>query len=248
MIARRRLDGGAIRPKKSPCTTAAIAAGRWSRVSSTMPAQNGTSPRGIGRVSARSPSTVNGQEARGEHQRRRRRRSRPRRALSSTGISTISPRTRSGARSATSRETLAPSEVPPTTACVGAEVVEQRDHLLGERGHRVDQRVGRPVGAAVAEQVEGDHVQALGGQRAGQRLLHPARHQLAVQQHHPAVAGAVLGVLEPVAAAGVDEELPDPLGDQHAPARRVPAHEPRKPAARNAPTSARAGVVPELAR
>ena len=37
-------------------------------------------------------------------------------ALLSTGISTISPRTRSGASTATSSETLAPSEVPPTTA------------------------------------------------------------------------------------------------------------------------------------
>ena len=68
----------------------------------------------------------------------------------------------------------------------------------------------------MAEQVEGDHVQPLGGQRAGQRLVHPARHQLAVEQHHPGVAGAVLGVLQPVLArAAVEEELPDALGDQH---------------------------------
>ena len=97
------------------------------------------------------------------------------------------------------------------TACGGVEVVEQRDHLLRERGHRVDERVGRPVGAAVPEQVEGDHVEALGRERPGQRLLHAARHQLAVQQHHPGVAGAVLGVLEPVLA---DEELTDAFGDQ----------------------------------
>ena len=88
--------------------------------------------------------------------------------------------------------------MPPTTAAVRAEVVEQREHLLGERGHRVDERVGGPVGAAVAEQVEGDHVESLGRERPGQRLLHPARHQLAVQQHDPGVAGAVLGVLEAV--------------------------------------------------
>ncbi len=37
-------------------------------------------------------------------------------ALSRTGISQISPRTRSGARSATSSETFAPSDVPPMTA------------------------------------------------------------------------------------------------------------------------------------
>ncbi len=98
---------------------------------------------------------------------------------------------------------------------VGAEVVEQEHHLLGERGHGVDQRIGGPVGAAVAEEVEGHHVQTLGGQRAGQRLLHPARHQLAVQQDDPAVPAAVLGVLQAVASrVALDEELPDPLGDQ----------------------------------
>ena len=40
----------------------------------------------------------------------------PSRALSRTGISTSSPRTRSGAAAAASRLTLAPSEVPPITA------------------------------------------------------------------------------------------------------------------------------------
>ena len=39
------------------------------------------------------------------------------RALLRTGISTIRPRTRSGAITATSSETLAPSDVPPITAC-----------------------------------------------------------------------------------------------------------------------------------
>ena len=39
-----------------------------------------------------------------------------RRALSSTGISTTIPRRRSGASAATERVTLAPSDVPPTTA------------------------------------------------------------------------------------------------------------------------------------
>ena len=37
-------------------------------------------------------------------------------ALSSTGISTIMPRTRSGACTAASSVALAPSEVPPSTA------------------------------------------------------------------------------------------------------------------------------------
>ena len=97
------------------------------------------------------------------------------------------------------------------------QVVEEGDDLLAERGHRVDERVGRPVGAPVAEQVEGDHVEPLGGQGTGQGLVHPARHQLAVEEHHPGVATAVLGVLEAVARGRVlDEELADALGDQHA--------------------------------
>ena len=40
----------------------------------------------------------------------------PSRALSSTGISTIMPRTRSGAVTAASSVAFAPSDVPPTTA------------------------------------------------------------------------------------------------------------------------------------
>ncbi len=99
---------------------------------------------------------------------------------------------------------------------LGTEVVEQGDHLLAEGGHRVGQRVRRTVGAAVPEQVEGHHVQTLGRQGARERLVHPARHQLAVQEHHPRVARAVLGVLEPVPSPGVlEEELADPLADQH---------------------------------
>jgi hypothetical protein len=41
----------------------------------------------------------------------------PSSALSSTGISTSMPRTRSGAATVASSVALAPSEVPPTTAC-----------------------------------------------------------------------------------------------------------------------------------
>ena len=100
---------------------------------------------------------------------------------------------------------------------LGTEVVEQGDDLLGEGRHRVDQRVRRPVRAAVAEQVEGHHVQAVSREGPRQRLVHPARHQLPVQQHHPVVAGAVLGVLEAVATTVgmAEEELPNALGDQH---------------------------------
>ena len=69
----------------------------------------------------------------------------------------------------------------------------------------------------MAQQVERDDVQSLGGERACERLLHPARHQLAVQEDDPGVAAAVLGELEAVATLlGLEEELSDPLGDQHA--------------------------------
>ena len=37
----------------------------------------------------------------------------------------------------------------------------------------------------MAEQVDGDHVGARGGQVAGQRLVHPARHQLPVERARP---------------------------------------------------------------
>ena len=147
------------------------------------------------------------------------------RALSSTGISTIRPLTRSGAVGRHLERDVGAERRTADDGLLGAEVVEQRDDLVGERRHRVDQRVGRPVGAAVAEQVEGHHVQPLAGERARERLVHPARHQLAVEQHDPVGAGAVLGVLEPLLArAAVEEELPDPLGDQHgAKSSRSPA-------------------------
>ena len=100
---------------------------------------------------------------------------------------------------------------------VRTEVVEQGDDLVTERTHRVDERVRRSVRTPVAEQVEGHHVQPLAGQRSGERLLHPARHQLAVEQDDPVRTRAVLGVLESFGArAAVEEELPDALGDQHA--------------------------------
>ena len=143
-------------------------------------------------------------------------------ALSRTGISTSSPRTRPGASTATSSETLAPSDVPPMTAWSAPRWSSSSTTCSAKAVHRVDQRVGGPVRAAVTEQVEGHHVQALLGERPGEGLLHPARHQLAVHQHDPLVAAAVLGVLQAVASGlGLDEELSDPFGDQrgrgHAP-------------------------------
>ena len=66
-------------------------------------------------------------------------------ALSSTGISMISPRTRSGAMSATSRQTLAPREVPPITACSAPRWSSRATTCSREGGHRVD-AAGRPGG------------------------------------------------------------------------------------------------------
>ncbi len=75
----------------------------------------------------------------------------------------------------------------------------------------------------MAEQVERHDVQPLRSHGPGQRLLHPARHEQAVQEHDPLVARAVLGELQPVAPrVGLDEELADPLAHQHG--RNLAAH------------------------
>ena len=96
------------------------------------------------------------------------------------------------------------------------ELVEQGHHLLGEGRDGVDQRVVGPVGAAMAEQVQRDDVEPRRREVTRQRLLHPPRHQLAVQQNHPRLAAAVLGVFESVTRGfGVEEELADPFGDEH---------------------------------
>ena len=175
-----------------------------------MPAQNGTTPRGTARVTARRPLIDSGTK-RERNSSGANARMPASSALSSTGISAITPRTRSGASTATSREALAPSEVPPTTAWSMPTVVQQRDDLLAEGGHGVLERVLGAVRAPVAEHVHGQHVRPGGGQVAREGLVHPARHQLPVHEHDPAVAAAVLGVLQPVA---VVEELADPLRNQ----------------------------------
>ena len=115
----------------------------------------------------------------------------PSRALSSTGISTIIALTRSGAMRATVSAVLAPSEVPPITACFDLEVVEQADHLLGEEGHRVIDHLGGPIGVAVPEQVHGHDPVAPGGHRGRQAVEHVAVHEQPVDEHERAVALAV---------------------------------------------------------
>ena len=68
-------------------------------------------------MTARSPSTVNGRN-RAANISGAKARIPASTALSRTGISINNPRTRSGARSATSSATFAPSDVPPTIASV----------------------------------------------------------------------------------------------------------------------------------
>ncbi len=68
----------------------------------------------------------------------------------------------------------------------------------------------------MAEQVDGDDMEALTGEVTSQWLLHPSRHQLPMDQHHPAVTGAVLGVLESVTTGlALEEELANAFGDEH---------------------------------
>ena len=173
-------------------------------------------PRGIGRVTRRTAVDRERQEPGGEQQRRERQDAGLHRVVEDRHLHDQPTHPLGCDRGHLERDVGAQRRAADD-CLLGAQVVEQGDHLLAERGHRVDQRVGGPVGPPVPEQVEGHHVEPLRGERPRQWLLHPSRHQLAVQQHHPRVARAVLGVLEPVAAGlALEEELADPLGHQHA--------------------------------
>ena len=132
-------------------------------------------------------------------------------ALSSTGISTSRPTDALGREDSNLERHVGPERRAAHHGLVGTEVVEQADDLLAERGHRVEQRVVGPVGAAVPEKVDRDHVRTGGRELARQRLVHPARHQLAVHQDDPPLTRAVLGVLD---AVTVVEVLADAFGDE----------------------------------
>jgi putative intracellular protease/amidase len=82
------------------------------------------------------------------------------------------------------------------------EVGEQRHDLAAELGHRVAPHVGRPVRLAVPEQVERQHTVAALGQRAGERVVHVAAEQQAVEQHDDARPFAVGAVGQPAAGVG----------------------------------------------
>jgi hypothetical protein len=84
----------------------------------------------------------------------------------------------------------------PDDRLVDLQVIEQRDDLLAEEGHRVDAHVVRALRAPVPQQVDRDDSVAALGQGARQRRLHRLRQQQAVHEHDHARALAVLGVHE----------------------------------------------------
>ena len=154
----RSREDGAIRPKKMPWMAAAIGPGRWSRVSSSDPGpERYDAPRHRPAWPARTPVTDNGRN-RERNSSGANARIPASSALSSTGISAIRPRTRSGASDGDLEGDVGPQRGAADDGLLGAELVEQRDHLLAEGGHRVHQRVVGAVRAPVPEQVDGHDV------------------------------------------------------------------------------------------
>ena len=102
-----------MRPKNSPCSTAAPGAGSWRTVSRRKSAAHGSggtcrAPNCTIRIngSPKLSAIISGVKASAHASS----------APSSTGISITMPRSRSGASAAASSAVLAPSEVPITTA------------------------------------------------------------------------------------------------------------------------------------
>ena len=123
-------------------------------------------------------------------------------ALSSTGISITMPRRRSGAYAADLERRVGAQRGPEHHGLLDLEVVEQRDRLLPEEGHRVALGVPRAVRAPVAEEVERDHAVAALGEAARERLVHALAEQQTVQEYDDARALAVVrvGQLSPFVA------------------------------------------------
>jgi hypothetical protein len=112
---RRSERCGAVRPENNPCSTAALGAGSWRTVSSSTLAAHGTRRSGTRRAS-RDTTFITGSPTVSATSSGVNATAQASSALSSTGISTTMPRSRSGASDATSSVVLAPSDVPPTTA------------------------------------------------------------------------------------------------------------------------------------
>ena len=147
--------GGAVRPKNRPWMTAALGAGSWRTQSSTTSPQKGRPRLGTARAPAwtifitGSPNVsaiISGVKAIAQ----------PSSALSSTGISMIMPRSRSGRDRGHAQRDVGAQRGAADDGVLDVEVVEQADGLRGEQLHPVDAHVARAGGLAVAEQVEGD--------------------------------------------------------------------------------------------
>ena len=180
---------GAVRPKNRPCSTAALGlrvladrvehdVGQHGSAARAPRARRAATRRITG--SPKVSATISGVNAIAQ----------PSSALSSTGISITMPRSRSGASDATSSVTLAPSDVPPTTASSTLEVVEQRDDLLGRTtpSSSATCRGGRSDSPWPSRSSVIDAVAAL-GQLARQRLVHALGDSSPWQQDHDARPG-----------------------------------------------------------
>ena len=77
---------------------------------------------------------------------------------------------------------------------VELEMVDERGHLIAERGHAVGAHVGRLVRDAVAEEIDRDHAKAARSHCRREVVVHVAVHQQAVGEHQRARPLAVLGI------------------------------------------------------
>ena len=189
-IVRRSLRCGAMRPKNSPCSTAAPGAGPGARgrrgCRPPTAAAGRRAPAWTARISG-SPklsAIISGVNASAQASS----------APSSTGISITMPRRRSGARRGGLERGVRAQRGAEHDRLLDLEVVEQRDHLLAEEAHRVAPQVERALGLPVAEQVERDHAVAALRERPRQRLVHALAEQEPVQEHDDSGTLSVLAV------------------------------------------------------
>ena len=190
---RRSSRCGAVRPKNRPWMTAALGSGSWRTQSSRMSACHGSRRAGTSRAVARHEPGGRGAERQPQHQRRERDRGAEQRVVEHGHLDHHAAQALGRQRGDLERRVGA-QRGAHHHRLVDLEVVEQRHHLAAELGHRVAPHVGRPVGLAVAEQVERQHAMAALGQRPGERVVHVAAEQQAVQQHddaRPLAVGAV---------------------------------------------------------
>ena len=178
-----------------PCSTAALGAGSWRTVSSSTFAAHGT------RASRDQPRHPRERlhhrlaDRQRDHQRRERDRAGEQRVVEHRHLDHHPAQPLGRERRDLERRVRAERRAADD-GLVDAEVVEQRDDVLGEEAHPVAPHVRRAVRAAVAEQVERDDAVAALGERARERDVHPLVEQQPVQQHRHPRAVAVLAVGE----------------------------------------------------